>query len=124
MWVRFAIFLVAAAASVHPVGVSAMSNQQHGHCHVVAAEKLPPAAGGARALCAAVERAVEEHAPQVGYSAEIKVLSRSRLSALLVVNGRALPEQQFGVTDRDLSQGSIQRFAAALALEVAKAAKG
>lgn len=50
-------------------------------------------------------------------------MSSSRLSAVLIVNGRTLPDQNFAVMDRELSPDSIRRFAQALALEVAKAAK-
>ena len=50
-------------------------------------------------------------------------MPRSRLSAVLVVNGRTLPAQNFAVMDSGLDMASIRRFAAALAGEVAKAAK-
>jgi len=50
-------------------------------------------------------------------------MSSSRLLAVLVVNGRTLPDQNFAVMDRELSPDSIRRFAQALAIEVAKAAK-
>jgi hypothetical protein len=42
---------------------------------------------------------------------------------VLVVNGQRMPEQNFAVMDRELSPGSIQRFAEALATEVAKVVK-
>ena len=92
-------------------------------CQVVGGEKLPPASGGSKAVCAEIERAVAELAPRAHYTAEITVLSKSRLAATLVVNGRMLPEQKFAIMDSDLNAGAIQRFARSLAAEVAKAAK-
>ena len=92
-------------------------------CQVVGGEKLPAASGGSKAVCAEIERAVAELAPRANYSAEVKVLSKSRLAATLIVNGRALPEQRFAIMDSDLDAGAIQRFARSLAAEVAKAAK-
>ena len=50
-------------------------------------------------------------------------MPHARLSARLIVNGHALPEQHFAVMDRELDPGSISRFAQSLAAEVAKAAK-
>jgi hypothetical protein len=125
MWGRFAMFVLAAVAGIQPASGHVMSNQdQQRQCRVLGAEKLPSAAGGGDALCTAVERAVAKRAPKVRYTAQIRVISRSRLAAIVIVNGRPLPEQKFAVMDRDLSSGSIERFAAALALEVSKAAEG
>ena len=47
-----------------------------GPCRVIGGEKLPAEAGGADAICAAVQRAVAARAPGVRYSAEVRVLSR------------------------------------------------
>jgi hypothetical protein len=96
---------------------------QNSHCRVVNAEKLPAATGGPAALCDAVEHAVSVQAPGARYTAEVKVVSGSRLATTLTVNGRTLPEQRFAVMDRTLSASSIQHFADALAAEVAKASK-
>ena len=74
-------------------------------------------------LCSEIERAISSAAPGVPYRVQIKVLSPSRLTASLVVNGRTLPEQHFAIMDRELNRGAIERFAHLLALEVAKAAK-
>lgn len=93
------------------------------HCHVTGAEKLTVRSGGAPAICAAVEKAIAKAAPNARYSADIKVLSPSRLSATLQVNGHTLPEQKFATMDRNLSQAAIERFARSLAAEVVKAAK-
>jgi hypothetical protein len=66
---------------------------------------------------------VKAQAPTVRYQAEVKVISGSRLSAALVVNGKALPEQRFAVMDGRLSSGAVERFAQAVASAVAEAAK-
>jgi hypothetical protein len=97
--------------------------QASGPCRVLGGEKLPQETGGASAICAAIERAVASRAPTVRYSAEVRVLSKSALSAMLVANGRKLPEQQFAVSDRNLNPGAIERFAQAMAEEIAKAGK-
>ena len=123
MWCRSAIFALAAVAGAEPASGFGMSNQGPGHCRVLGAEKLPSAAGNGDDLCAAIERAVAEKAPKVRYTAEIRVISPSRLAAMLIVNGRSLPEQKFAVSDRNLCSKSIQRFADALALEISKAGK-
>jgi hypothetical protein len=100
-----------------------MRNDPQNACHVENAHKLPATSGGAEALCIAIERAMRAALPTARYSAAVDVLSPSRLSAVLVVNGQRMPEQNFAVMDRELSPGSIQRFAEALATEVAKVAK-
>lgn len=84
---------------------------------------LPQASGGTEAVCSEIEHAIAAAAPTARYRASINVMSSSRLSAVLVVNGRTLPDQKFAVMDRELSPDSIRRFAQALAIEVAKAAK-
>ena len=97
--------------------------EPHHRCEIADAAKLPRALGGAQAICSEIERAVAAAAPTARYSASVRVLSSSRLSAVLVVNGRTLPDQNFAVMDRELNQDSIRRFADALATEVAKSAK-
>lgn len=94
-----------------------------GHCRVLGAEKLPAPVGGAEALCAQVEQMIASRAPSARYAAEIRVVSASRLAALLTVNGKTLPVQNFAVMDRNLGAGSIQHFAESLATVVAEAAK-
>ena len=90
---------------------------------MLGSEKLPARSGGAAAVCSEIERAVASAAPKVRYSADVRVLSKSRLSAALVVNGRALPEQKFAIMDSELDAGAIKRFAASLANAVAEAAR-
>jgi len=94
-----------------------------GRCSVVLGEKLPAGFGGGPGICEAVERAIATVAPGVRYTAEVRVLSSTRLAALLVVNGRALPEQKFAIVDSELNAGSIHRFAQSIATQVAEAAK-
>ena len=100
-----------------------MSRSSSLRCQVVGGEKLPTTSGGSKGVCAEIERAVAELAPRARYTAEVTVLSRSRLMATLIVDGRKLPEQRFAIMDSDLNAGAIQRFARSLAAEVAKAAK-
>jgi hypothetical protein len=94
-----------------------------GSCQVTAGEKLPAASGGADAICAAIQRAAAAKAPDVRYSAEIRVLSSSMLAANLVADGRKLPEQKFAVMDHEISASTIERFAEAVATALAEASK-
>ena len=94
-------------------------DHQSPHCRVVDGAKLPAESGGADALCAAIERAISSRAPGVAFSAEIRVLSSSRLAATLTRDGRTLPEQNFASMDRDLTASSFDRFAETLANQVA-----
>jgi hypothetical protein len=84
-------------------------------CRVAGAEKLPPEAGGAGAICAAVERAVAAQALDVRYSVEVRVLSRTALAAYLETAGRKLPELRFSVSDRELNPQAIGHFADSVA---------
>jgi hypothetical protein len=115
--------ILALAAALVSTGACAMTsppNGAQGQCRVIGGEKLPSGTGGAAGVCAAIEKAVATHAPNVRYSAEVRVLSKSALAAKLVADGRDLPEQNFAVSDRDLGAGSIERFARALAEVVAR----
>ena len=117
---RFAAF-IGFAAVILSSGAFAMSGSgtaRIGPCTVIGKDSLPASSGGANALCGAIERAIKAQAPTVHYSVEVKVISASRLSAVLVVNGKTLPEQRFAVMDRELNPGSIERFAQSLALVV------
>jgi hypothetical protein len=121
---RLAKFALAAGImSANAVAMSASKQGHAHHCRVVGGEKLPAASGGAKAICAAIERAIAARAPNVRFSAEVKVLRPSMLATTVVVNGRSLPEQKFAVMDRDLNAGSIKRFANSIAAAVAKAAR-
>lgn len=93
-----------------------------GHCTITGEQHLPTALGGSAAVCAIIERAITARAPTATYTAQLKVHPRSRLSAVLVVNGHPLPEQNFAVMDRELSKATVQRFADTLAGLVSDAA--
>jgi hypothetical protein len=122
MWSRIFAAVLASATSVAACA-PAMSAPQAPPCRVVNGEKLPPESGGAEAICAAIEQAVSARAPAVRYSAEVRVISKSALSARIVADGRTLPEQHLSVSDRYLNPLSIKHFAEALAEEVVKASK-
>ena len=101
---------------------AAPAGRGSGRCTVVAGEKyLGP--GVRTTLCREIERAAGAEAPGARYSAAISAQSPTRLSAALTVNGHKLPEHKFAVMDAGLSEEAIQRFARALAADVAKAAK-
>lgn len=118
----FILFAQAALAPATAAPMSAGREAQH-RCEVTNASRLPPASGGAETLCSEIERAIAAAAPTTHYSAKVAVLSATRLSALLIVNGHAVPEQNFAVMDAELNRNSIRRFAESIAAEVAKAAK-
>jgi hypothetical protein len=102
---------------------SARPMSAHGACRVVAGDKYLSGSVGTSALCAEIQRAIAAAAPNARYSADVTALSPTRLAARLTVNGKALPEHKFAVMDRDLGPEAVQRFARALAADVAKAAK-
>ena len=90
-------------------------------CQVVNAGKLPPASGGAKALCAAIRREMDKRAPGLAYHATVTVLSPARLGATVHVPGRPAIEQNVSSMDRPLARSSFDRFAKAIAEEVAGA---
>lgn len=91
-------------------------------CRVVGSDKLPAEVGGPAALCAAIESAVAQKADGAMYRIEVHVLSPSSLAAFVhLSDGRTLPEQKMAVSDRLLNKGSIDRFADAIATEIAAA---
>lgn len=121
--VRSFAFMVAALCASAGSHAMTSPSSQAGSCRVDAGEKLLPEGVGGADICRVIGQAVAKAAPATRYSVEVSVLSRSRLSARLVVNGRPLPDQNFAVMDRELNLASITRFADSLAREVAKAAK-
>lgn len=91
-------------------------------CRVVGGGKLPVETGGADALCKAIRTAAADMAPGRRFSVDVTVLGRSALAAkVTTAEGARLPEQKMAVSDRALTRGSIERFARALAGEVARA---
>lgn len=121
---RGRLAVLASAAALASGSACAMSSTEHSSadCRVVGGELLPPESGGADALCNAITSAAAKHASGVGYSVEIRVLPKSRLSASLTLSdGRRLPDQNFVRMDKQLSSGAFERFAESIASELAKA---
>ena len=122
MWriIPEAVLLVTVASL--PGGACAMESPsgQLAPCRVVDGDKLPEGSGGAAALCTAIQRAAAARAPGVVFTVEVKVLSSSRLAATLTSDGHRLPEHNFATMDRELTSNSFERFAAALADQLAK----
>lgn len=126
MGASFAVFIWATVVGFVTVDAPAMSvsaSDAQPCCRVATSIKLPGAAGGGQAICTAIERAITSRTPQARVSVEVHVLTPSMLAAAIVVNGRALPERRFAVTDRQLNPSSIQRFAESVATAVADAAE-
>ncbi len=91
-------------------------------CVVEDGDKLPADTGGAAGLCTAIMKAAAGLAGGLPASVEVRVLSASSLSAIVkLADGRVLPEQKMAVSDRELTRGSIERFAAAIAAEIGRA---
>jgi len=116
----FILLFILGPTSVHAMRTT---SDQIAACHIVGSEKLPVATGGSAAVCSEIERAISAAAPRASYKAEVRILSNSRMTADLVVNGSVLPEQRFAIMDSELNFGAIQRFAASLASAVAAATK-
>ncbi|MEO7366139.1 MAG: hypothetical protein ABIW03_07460 [Sphingomicrobium sp.] len=114
------ILLMVFASSLGSARTMNQTSRQSPRCSVVDGGKLPAESGGAPALCAAIERAISQKAPGAHFTAEVRVLSPSRLTAILTRDGHALAEQKFASMDRDLTGHSFERFAQALAEQVAK----
>ena len=114
-----AVSLAATIASVtgSACAMNAPSATEPAVCRVVHGEKLPPASGGAEALCAAITQAAGKD-----FKVEVRVISASGLAAAVTMaDGRSLPEQRLVVSDRPLSRSSFERFARSIAGEVARA---
>ncbi len=91
-------------------------------CIVEGGIKLPAETGGTAGLCTAIMTAAAEQSGGLPASVEVRVLSASSLSAIVkLADGTVLPEQKMAVSDRELTRGSIERFAAAIAAEIGRA---
>lgn len=125
MWTKFVAAILLGSTSVAATGAAMMSapKQTQTPCRVTGGDKLPAETGGPGAICAAVVRAVAAQAPNIRYSAEIRVVSKSSLAADLTVNGKALPEQRFSVSDRNLNALAIEHFANGVAAALAGASR-
>ena len=120
MWRKIA--LIGASIPLFGGAVSSADAAPARHCRVLAGEKLGPGSGGAAAICAEVERALNAAVPGARYAVDVRVISPARLAATGSVNGRSFPEQNLASSDRDLTPGAIRRFARTLG-EAAKAAR-
>jgi hypothetical protein len=116
------IFLVGLFGGTSALAMK-MGPEMGGGCHVLGSKKLPARSGGAAGVCTEIERAIDAAAPKARYSAAVRVLSSSRLTATLVVNGRELPNQNFAIMDSELDAAAVRRFAASIASAVAEATK-
>jgi len=119
MGVRFAPLMLFFAAVAASSGACAMNSPAPGQCRIIDGEKLP-AIVGKDTICAEIARAMAKLAPAAHYSVDVRVLTASRLSAIMVVNGRTLPDHNVAVSDGNLRIGPIRRFAESLASEAAK----
>jgi len=123
-WFKAAAAVLAMAAVSVGGSACAMNQPNSGPgCTVDGSELLPAAAGGADSICAAIGEAARSRAPGISFTVEVRVLSASALTAVVrLSDGRTLPEQKMAVSDRQLNPASIERFAAAIAAEIGKAA--
>lgn len=111
--------LAMASATGGACGMSASTNVPV-KCRVDGADKALAAAGGPQALCEAIEAAARAKAPKASFTVEIRALSTYSLAAnIRLADGRDLPEQRMAVNDRRIDRGSIERFAAAIADQIA-----
>lgn len=115
------LFVSALVAANGGACAMAQSNNDSAKCRVVGAEKLLSKAGGAAALCKAIDSAVRAKTPAADYRVEVRASSPREIGARIFVSGRALPEQHLAVMDRAISAQSIARFAGKLADQVAAA---
>ena len=83
-------------------------------CSVERGELLPPASGGAEALCGDIEQAAAELG-DVPTSVTVTVVSPYRMAAVVTVGGKRLPELNMASSDRELGRESLRRFAQAIA---------
>ena len=92
-------------------------------CQLVNAAKLPPASGGARTLCAALDRAVAAKSLKSPFTVKVSVGERSLLTAdVTLADGRNLPALRMAQMDRPISKATLERFGAAIADHVAGSA--
>jgi hypothetical protein len=93
-------------------------------CHVVVPAKLPADSGGEATLCAALDRAVAAQSLKTRFTVAVHVGERSMLSAdVTLADGRTLPTLRMAQMDRPISKGALERFGAAIADHVARAAR-
>ena len=118
---RIAALALGGALLVASASACAMSSPPpaQAKCTIIGGDKLSAQSGGADALCAAIERAMAEQVPGTKVTAEVRVLSASRLRATVkAADGRVLDDQNYASSDRTLTRASFERFASGLAEEL------
>jgi len=111
--------LVVAAASVGGSACAMNQSADGTHCQVVGGSQLPADTGGADALCAAIERALQAAVPKPA-AVEVNVVSPYLLSAtVMLADGRKLPAIKISSSDRQLGARAVQMLADSIAAQVA-----
>ena len=83
-------------------------------CSVERGELLPPASGGAEALCGDIAQAAAGLG-EMPTSVSVTVVSPYSMAAVVTVGGKQLPEIKMASMDRELGRESLRRFAQAIA---------
>ena len=118
----YAVAAIALAASAQAACAMSSESSGRGECRVTDGKELPAETGGEDALCQSIRQALAAKLPGVGFTADVRVLSRSSLSATIVAaDGRKVPEMRHQVMDATLSRKSFERFANSLAAKLAAA---
>ena len=117
--------LIAAAVPNGSACAMAQTSAQAVNCTVQNAEKLPPALGGEAAVCSIIDRLVLPSVRSAGLSpssvsVSVNVKSQSLVSAVAVVNGSAMAEQNVASSDRALGASAIEMLGKAIATQIAK----
>ncbi|MCW3796933.1 hypothetical protein OMW55_03825 [Sphingomonas sp. BN140010] len=111
--------LLAVAGVVASAGACAVTAPAAPRCVVIGGAALPAAVGGSTGVCAAIEAAVARAAPGADWRVEVRLPRPYILSAAVVLgDGRRLPEQRLTVSDAPLSQAMVERFAERIAAAV------
>jgi hypothetical protein len=93
-------------------------------CTVTGAERLPPASGGAAALCSAINRAAAVRGIRFPFTVQVRVGKNSMLMAdVTLAGGARLATLHHAEMDRAIGRDSIDRFARAVAAHVAAGAR-
>lgn len=119
------IAILAAIAALSGAGGSACAMTSDAsplsNCRAAGKDGLPPESGGVKALCTEIEQAVARQAPRAKADVELRLLTPSRLSAVVTTaDGRRLPEQHYAIMDRKIDRSSFTEFAEALARQLAE----
>ena len=119
--------LLGAAANGSACAMTSTSPQAIS-CSVEGKDKLPPEIGGEEGICTAIGSAALPALQSAGiapasFAVAVSVTSEHGMSATASVNGRALPEQKVGISDRPLNARAVQMLAAAVAGELEKLGK-